>query len=260
MSDKAKKANEKSEDEQQQPVEADALERPAGGGRNRMMELQVRRGEGIVLETVEDVWQFAAFATRFGLVPRSFFNKDTNQWNLGGVTVAVIKGQELDMKPTQAVQSIYVVNQQPALWGDAVPGLVLASGHLEDFRESYEGEPYDDGYTAVCTVKRRGITSEHTERFSVAMAKTANLWGKTGYKGAPTPWVTNPDRMLKIRARTFAYRALFADVLKGLGVAEELLDIQADRDALEAPPEFASQQEAFHAAIKGGEPAEEAEA
>jgi len=89
-----------------------------------------------------------------------------------------------------------------------------------------------DKRVALCRVVRRGDPEPKIGRFSVADAKTAKLWGKTGSKGEPTPWVTYPDRMLKMRARAFALRDAFADVLKGLGIAEEMRDIEH----IAAPP------------------------
>jgi len=53
-------------------------------------------------------------------------------------------------------------------------------------------------------------------RFSVSDAKAANLWGKSG------PWTNYPKRMLELRARAFALRNMFPDVLLGCAIAEEL--------------------------------------
>lgn len=63
---------------------------------------------------------------------------------------------------------------------------------------------------------------EPVERtFSEAAARRANLWGKSG------PWQQYPERMLQMRARAFALRDVFCDVLRGLGSAEEQGDIPA---------------------------------
>jgi hypothetical protein len=69
-------------------------------------------------------------------------------------------------------------------------------------------------------------------RFSVADAKRAGLWGKSG------PWTQYPRRMLQLRARGFALRDAFPDVLKGLVTAEEAQDYPATEAAKEAakPP------------------------
>ena len=54
------------------------------------------------------------------------------------------------------------------------------------------------------------------------MAKQAGLWGKPG------PWSQYPDRMMLARARAFAYRDGFADVLKGVRSIEEENDIASE--------------------------------
>jgi hypothetical protein len=77
---------------------------------------------------------------------------------------------------------------------------------------------------AVCTVKRKG-EPEQSRTFSVDDAKKAGLWGKSG------PWTQYPKRMLQMRARGFACRDVFADVLRGISVAEEVQDYpQTERD------------------------------
>ena len=59
----------------------------------------------------------------------------------------------------------------------------------------------------------------HRVEFSIEDAKRAGLLGKSG------PWQQYTARMLTLRARAFALRDKFADVLKGLSMAEEALDI-----------------------------------
>ncbi len=66
-------------------------------------------------------------------------------------------------------------------------------------------------------------------RFSVQDARRAGLWGRPG------PWSQYPQRMLQMRARAFALRDAFADVLGGLYLREELEDADARR-ALEPAP------------------------
>jgi len=117
---------------------------------------------------------------------------------------------EVGLPPMRALQSIATINGKPAIYGDAQLALTRKSGLLEVFEESYEGEEGSDGFTAICTVKRRGDAEATVEKFSVADAKKAKLWGKVG------PWVTHPKRMLRYKARAFALRDKFADVLLGL--------------------------------------------
>src|SRR3546814_17968193 len=47
---------------------------------------------------------------------------------------------------------------------------------------------------------------------------------KAGRAGKQGPWSQYPQRMLQMRARAWAMRDGFADVLKGIGIAEEVRD------------------------------------
>jgi hypothetical protein len=95
---------------------------------------------------------------------------------------------------------------------------------------------------AVCQAKRRGYSKPTTVTFTVADAKKAGLWGKQG------PWQQYPRRMLQLRARGFALRDAFPDVLRGLVTAEEAQDYTAGEPIVTQP-------EAVHA-----KPAEQAKA
>ena len=117
-----------------------------------------------------------------------------------------------------ALQCIGLINGKPCLYGDGLLGVVRASGVLEWIKEDA------DGAYAACVVKRRGEASRIERTFSEADAKLAGLWGKRGKKGEPTPWITYPQRMLAMRARAFALRDAFADVLKGIAPREEVED------------------------------------
>jgi hypothetical protein len=130
--------------------------------------------------------------------------------------LAIQCGAEIGLAPLQALQSIAVVNGRPAVYGDAAMALVKASHVCEYVTESVEGD--GEQMVATCTAKRRGYPSATVVRFTVADAKKASLWGKTG------PWSQYPKRMLQMRARGFALRDAFPDVLKGLVTAEEAQD------------------------------------
>jgi hypothetical protein len=124
----------------------------------------------------------------------------------------------------QSLNSIAVINGRPGVWGDGLIGLCRQSPLCEDIQETLTGE--GDDRTAVCIARRRGAAPVEG-RFSVADAKRAKLWGKQG------PWTEYPDRMLRNRARSFALRDAFPDVLRGLRPAEELLDTPRDRKAID---------------------------
>lgn len=176
----------------------------------------------VIPQDVEQAWRMAGMINKSGLAPRDMQEPEK-------IVAAIFAGMEVGLPPMQAVQSIAVVNGRPTIWGDAALGLVMASGLCEDFEEHVEGE--GDAMVAVCTARRVGMSSPSVQRFSVEDAKAASLWGKTG------PWKQYPKRMLAMRARAFALRNLFPDVLKGLGVREEVRDFSGPPVERHARPE-----------------------
>lgn len=170
---------------------------------------------GMVLrpQTFGELMQFAGMAAKSQMVPRDYQGKPEN------IVLAVQMGSELGLAPMQSLQNIACVNGRPAVWGDAMPGLCRQSHVCQDIKEWFEGD--GDTLTAHCEAHRVGA-SPVRQSFSVADAKKAGLWGKQG------PWQQYPRRMLQMRARGFALRDAFPDVLRGLISAEEARDIPAD--------------------------------
>ena len=157
-------------------------------------------------QTFEQALTFSNYLADSDMVPKDFKGKP------GNCLVAIQWGMEIGLKPLQAMQNIAIINGRPSLWGDAVIALARNSPVCEYIVET------DDGKTATCKVKRRGET-EQIRTFSMEDAKIAGLLGKAG------PWTQYPKRMRQMRARAFAIRDVFPDVLKGLPIAEEVMDM-----------------------------------
>jgi hypothetical protein len=100
---------------------------------------------------------------------------------------------------------------------DGALSIVECSGLLDDMLEEYEANA-EEGLTAVCTMRRRRRPTPIVNRFSMAMAETVRLLQKEG------AWQSYPQRMLRMRARSWTIRDGFADVLRGLHIREEVDD------------------------------------
>lgn len=175
----------------------------------------------IVPQDFDGAWRIATAVCKAGMAPKGL---DTPEKAM----VAIMHGMEVGMTPMAALQSIAVVNGRPTIWGDGAIGLVRGSGKCEWIKERVDGE--GESMVAYCEVKRKGEADPIKATFSVADAKKASLWGKSG------PWQQYPKRMLAMRARAFALRDGFADVLRGLGIAEEVQDHQSLITAAPTPP------------------------
>lgn len=136
--------------------------------------------------------------------------------SLPGACVAIMHGKSLGLNPWQSVQSIAVINGRPTLWGDGLVAVVQRSGECEGIESAVTGE--GDKMVATVTVYRKGHKAPYTQRFSMADAKRAGLAGKAG------PWSNYPQRMLVQRARSWALRDAFPDVLNGIIDRDEAED------------------------------------
>lgn len=180
----------------------------------------------IIPQDFDSAYRIANIIVKSGMAPKSL---DTPE----KACVAIMHGLELGLTPMAALQSIAVVNGMPTIYGDGLLALVRASGLLEDILETVEDDK--DGPTiAVCKVKRVGQSSWTVHAFTRPQAMKAGLWRKQG------PWTQYPQRMMQMRARSWALRDAFADVLRGLTTTEEaadMVDVTAAGSATTAPPE-----------------------
>jgi hypothetical protein len=204
----------------EQPAANLPAERPApkpalvGGGRIA----------AIVPQDFESAYRLATVVVKSGMAPKSLDSIEK-------CTVAIMHGLEVGLTPMAALQSIAVINGTPSIWGDGMLALVRGSGLLEDLIETVEHDK--DGPTiATCKVKRRGQETWVIHSFTRPEAQRAGLWRKQG------PWQQYPQRMMQMRARSWALRDAFADVLRGLTSAEEaqdMVDVTARGSATTAP-------------------------
>lgn len=158
------------------------------------------------ISTLDQALDYARMISESDLAPKDYKGKP------GNCLIAMQFGSEIGLKPMQAIQNIAIINGRPCVWGDAMLGLVMSNPLCE-----YVNERQEAG-TAYCTVKRKGDAKEYTYEFSMDDAKKAGLSSKAGC------WTQYPERMLQMRARGFALRDKFPDVLKGLSMREEVED------------------------------------
>lgn len=158
------------------------------------------------ITSLDQAMDYAKMIADSDLAPKDYKGKP------GNVLIAMQFGYEIGLKPLQSIQNIAVINGRPSLWGDAMLALVQSHPLCEYINETFaNGE-------ASCAVKRRGDDREYVYTFSKEDAKLAGLINKPGC------WSQYPERMLQMRARGFALRDKFSDVLKGIAMREEVQD------------------------------------
>lgn len=156
---------------------------------------------------------FIAKIAKTTFVPICYQNKPEN------IYFAIKYGEELGLSPIRSIQSIAIINGRPCVWGDVLLAMVRKSGLLEYINEI---EPNSENKNiATCKVKRKN-EPELIRTFSWVDVTRAGLDKKAG------AWQTYPKRMMMLRARAFALRDGFADVLNGLWAREELEELDLD--------------------------------
>lgn len=180
--------------------------------------MEIVEHKGLLPKTIDEALKLSNVLADSNIIPKDFQRKP------GDIFVAVNWGIEIGLAPMQALQNIAVINGRPSIWGDAALALVRGSGKLEYIEEKQTDTE------ATCKIKRKG-EPEAVYTFTKVDAERAGLWdtrakiNKNNYQmDNPSPWYKYPKRMMQMRARSFALRDIFTDVLKGVGIAEEEQD------------------------------------
>ncbi len=198
---------------------------------------------GIVPTTFDEVKRMAAMAVEAGLAGKIEKEEEKSQ-AVARAGMIILKGLELNLTPTMALDGIALVNGRTCVWGKLVPALVRRAGHKIEEWET--GTRLADDWTFHCRITR-GDTGEIIERsFSVADAKHAKLWSpdpkvKRFKKGGESyiidndsPWHKYPQRMLPARARGYAAADGASEALLGMYTVEEMQDVErAEREIQE---------------------------
>lgn len=201
----------------------------------------------IVPQTFEETFRIAKAVYLGGLAPAALIGKLQGDDAVSAVTVAIMAGAELGLKPMVSLRSFTVINGKPALYGDGIINVVRSSGRVAVLKTGYakddkkilrdagvlpskEAEEEEPGVTAkayaalsedertfgYCIAKRADTGEEKTVVFSVADAKHARLWDdrplvkKQVWENGQKIWkegVPNDAPWYRFQKRMLAWRA-----------------------------------------------------
>lgn len=198
----------------------------------------------IVPQTFEETFRVAKAVYLGGLAPSALIGKLEGDAAISAVTVAIMSGAELGLKPMVALRSFTVINGKPALYGDGLINVVRQSGKVAYLRTGCEVR--EGQMIGWCEAKRNDTDEDKRVEFTQDDAIRANLWQteavvtkwnkwdkKNEQKPNDSPWYRFPQRMLAWRAAGYCLRELFGDVLGGIRdefEAREIADLDDLRD------------------------------
>ena len=139
------------------------------------------------------------------MVPQTFRGKPDD------ATAAILYGAELGLKPTQALQQVFVVHGQPAIYARTMVGLLKSKGYVFETVES------TDESVTVRGTSPRGEVEQST--WTIARAQKAGYTKNGKYQ-------SDPQAMLYAKAASEVSRKLAPDVLLGIRYTAEDLELE----------------------------------
>ena len=163
---------------------------------------------GLMLpKTVEESMRIATLMVRAKMVPQGL---DTPE----KVFIAMQFAAEHGLTGISVLRQIMVVNGSPAFWGDLPLALAMKTGQLSSINEDPTRDEDGNVIAYTCSIRKKNLESMTIRTFSIGDAERAGLWGKRG------PWTQYPQRMLQLRARSWALKDSFPEIFLGAPIAE----------------------------------------
>lgn len=176
----------------------------------------------IAPRSIDEAWRLSEAFVLAGMVPDSIKGKNVGE-TTAKVMAVMLKGLEIGFAPATALQTIMVINGKPCVYGDGVSALLQRSGVVEWIKTETSGSWVGNDYNCKITLKRKDQSEPYERSFGYEDAKKAGLVSKS------STWKLYPERMCYWRALSWAARDGAGDALMGLGIAEEIKDIGAEK-------------------------------
>jgi len=184
------------------------IDREVNRGESDFAELASKPvNQAFAIDTRDDLKAWATMISRSGMAPKGMETPEK-------IMVAMAMADQLGMPHFLAIQKMAVINGRASLPGSLALALVRRSGKLSAIEWGYEGTEGKDDWACWVESKRTDQPLPVRTVWSVADAKKAGLWGKTG------PWSQYTKRMMFYRSLGFNLDENFSDVLFGLVVSE----------------------------------------
>lgn len=156
-------------------------------------------------QAMDAAYRLASTLCNTQMVPQTFRGKPDDG------AAAILYGAELGLKPQQALQQVFVVHGQPAIYARTMVGLLKAKGY------TFETVTSTDDAVAVRGTSPRGEVEEST--WTIDRAKKAGYTSNKKYQ-------TDPQAMLYAKAASEVCRKLAPDVLLGIRYSAEDLELE----------------------------------
>lgn len=156
-------------------------------------------------KAMDAAYQLATTLCNTQMVPQTFRGKPDDG------AAAILYGAELGLKPQQALQQVFVVHGQPAIYARTMAALLKGKGY------TFETVATSDESVTVRGTSPRGEVEEAT--WTIDRAKKAGYTSNKKYQ-------SDPQAMLYAKASSEVCRKLAPDVLLGIRYTAEDLELE----------------------------------
>lgn len=156
-------------------------------------------------KAMDAAYRLGDVLSRTQMVPATYRGKPED------AAAAILYGAEVGLKPQQALQQVFVVHGQPAIYARTMVALLKAKGYTFTTVESSD--------ESVTVTGRSPRGEEETSTWTIDRAKKAGFTSNKQY-------TSNPQAMLYAKAASEVSRKLAPDVLLGIKYTAEDLELE----------------------------------
>lgn len=156
-------------------------------------------------KAMDAAYRLGDVLSRTQMVPATYRGKPED------AAAAILYGAEVGLKPQQALQQVFVVHGQPAIYARTMVALLKAKGYTFTTVESSD--------ESVTVTGRSPRGEEETSTWTIDRAKKAGYTTNKKYN-------TDPQAMLYAKAASEVSRKLAPDVLLGIKYTAEDLELE----------------------------------
>lgn len=167
------------------------------------------------ISDLDSAYRYAAALAQASIVPNDLRNSPSN------VLLVILYGQQLNVPPVIAIQTISVVKGRPQIAGKLLLAKVREAGHRTKITDHTDR-------SCTVTITRGDTDEQHTETFTLDDAVASKLVAiKDGKpyarskQGEALPWENYTKRMLMWRAVGYCVDAICPEVRMGFAVEGE---------------------------------------
>lgn len=139
--------------------------------------------------------------------------------------IALDMANRTGMQPLTIMQNLYIVKGKPSWSGQMCIALINTSGRFTPLEYEFVGTKGQDDFGCYAYATKKSNGKLYTsDAVTISMAKKEGWFGKDGSK-----WQTMPIQMMMYRAGAFFARVYCPEVLIGLPLVDEVIDISANK-------------------------------